>query len=72
MGFEVTDLETEVAALRERGATFEDYETPQTVDGIADVGVGKAAWLRDPDGNLIGMIEFRTPPSGASGGERRE
>jgi len=59
MGFEVTNLEAEVAELRSRGATFESYETPRTVDGIADVGVGRAAWLRDPDGNLIGMIEFR-------------
>jgi catechol 2,3-dioxygenase-like lactoylglutathione lyase family enzyme len=59
MGFEVTSLETEVAELRSRGAVFETYETPKTVDGIADVGVGRAAWLKDPDGNLIGMIEFR-------------
>jgi O-acetyl-ADP-ribose deacetylase len=60
MGFEVKNLEQEVVTLRGRGAVFEEYETPKTIDGIADVGVGKAAWLRDPDGNLIGMIEFRT------------
>jgi hypothetical protein len=22
------------------------------------MGVGRAAWLKDPDGNLIGMIQF--------------
>ncbi len=59
MGFEVTAIEREVAELRGRGVEFEAYETPKTVDGIADVGVGRAAWLKDPDGNLIGIIEFR-------------
>src|SRR3954471_18334364 len=39
MGFEVKNLEDEVAALRARGAVFEAYETPKTIDGIADVGV---------------------------------
>jgi O-acetyl-ADP-ribose deacetylase (regulator of RNase III)/catechol 2,3-dioxygenase-like lactoylglutathione lyase family enzyme len=59
MGLEITNIEDEVATLRARGAVFEEYETPKTVDGIADVGVGRAAWLRDPDGNLIGIIEFK-------------
>ncbi len=58
MGFAVQDIVAEVAALKARGVTFETYETPKTVDGIADMGIGRAAWLRDPDGNLIGMIEF--------------
>ena len=59
MGLEITNIEDEVATLRARGAVFEEYETPKTVDGIADVGVGRAAWLKDPDGNLIGIIEFK-------------
>ena len=41
-----------------RGAELEAYETPKTVDGIAEVPVGRAAWLRDPDGNLIGLVQF--------------
>jgi catechol-2,3-dioxygenase len=41
--------------------TFEEYETPHTVDGIADMGVGRAAWFKDPDGNLIGIIQFNDP-----------
>lgn len=72
MGFEVRNLEEVVATLRARGAVFEEYETPKTVDGIADVGVGKAAWLRDPDGNLIGMIEFRAAPLLVADREGRE
>ena len=58
MAFRLTNIDGEVADLRRRGAVFEEYETPKTVDGIADMGVGRAAWLKDPDGNLIGMIQF--------------
>jgi hypothetical protein len=58
MGFAVTNIEGEVAELCRRGAVFEEYETPKTVDGIADMGVGRSAWLRDPDDDLIGMIQF--------------
>ena len=47
-----------LADLRRRGVTFEDYTAPQTVDGIAQVPVGRAAWFRDPEGNLIGMVQF--------------
>lgn len=58
MAFLVADVEGEVAALRDRGVVFETYETPRTVDGIADMAVGRAAWFKDPDGNLIGMIQL--------------
>ena len=58
MGFRVTAIEEEVADLRRRGVTFENYTAPQTVDGIAQVPVGRAAWFRDPEGNLIGMVQF--------------
>jgi predicted enzyme related to lactoylglutathione lyase len=59
MAFAVPDIQAEVGTLRARGAVFEAYETPKTVDGIADMpGVGRAAWLRDPDGNLIGLFQL--------------
>ncbi len=58
MGFAVRSLDTLVAELRGRGAVFEAYETPKTVDGVAEMPAGRAAWLKDPDGNLIGMIEL--------------
>jgi catechol 2,3-dioxygenase-like lactoylglutathione lyase family enzyme len=58
MGFRITGIDSEVADLRRRGVVFEDYESPKTVDGIATIPIGKAAWFKDPDGNLIGMIEF--------------
>jgi predicted enzyme related to lactoylglutathione lyase len=58
MAFRVSDIETEVRELQRRGVTFEEYETPKTVDGIATIPIGRTAWFRDPDGNLIGMIQF--------------
>jgi catechol-2,3-dioxygenase len=58
MGFRVTGIEAEVADLKRRGVVFEEYESPKTVDGIATTPIGRAAWFKDPDGNLIAMLEF--------------
>jgi predicted enzyme related to lactoylglutathione lyase len=58
MAFRVSDIESEVRDLQRRGVTFEEYESPKTVDGIATIPIGRTAWFRDPDGNLIGMIQF--------------
>jgi catechol 2,3-dioxygenase-like lactoylglutathione lyase family enzyme len=61
MSFTVPDIEAEVAELVERGVVFEAYETPKTDDGIARLPVGRAAWFKDPDGNLIGILQFDDP-----------
>jgi tRNA-Thr(GGU) m(6)t(6)A37 methyltransferase TsaA len=72
MGWEVDDLESTVAELRERGLELEEYDIPglTTVDGIADVtgnypskgGIGeRAAWFRDSEGNLVGIGEAIRP-----------
>ncbi len=60
MGFTSEDIEADVADLRARGITLEEYDTPglKTVDGIATMGPIHAAWFRDPDGNLLGIIAF--------------
>ena len=63
LGFRVPDIVTEVADLRARGVTFEEYDAPKTIDGIATTPIGRAAWFRDPDGNLIGMIQFNLSAS---------
>ena len=44
-------------SLREAGVTFEDYDLPslKTKDGIATIGSAKAAWFKDPDGNLLAV-----------------
>ena len=57
----VEDIEATVAELRSRGVTFEEYDIPdwKTVDGIAPVpGLGRAAYFKDSEGNLLGMIQF--------------
>jgi predicted enzyme related to lactoylglutathione lyase len=59
LGFRVRGIESVVADLRSRGVTMLEHEQPRTVNGIADVPVGRAAWFNDPDGNLIGLVEFR-------------
>src|ERR671925_392361 len=56
-GFRVDDLDSVVPALREKGVTFEEYDLPdlKTIDGIASVGDVRAAWCRDPDGNILAI-----------------
>jgi hypothetical protein len=46
-----------VSGLRARGVVFEEYDLPtlRTVGGIAKAGPFKAAWIRDPDGNYLGI-----------------
>jgi catechol-2,3-dioxygenase len=57
----VSDLAAEVAELRSRGVQMEEYDAPglKTVDGVADVGFALAAWLVDPHGNSIGLLQFK-------------
>ncbi|MDQ3857816.1 MAG: VOC family protein [Actinomycetota bacterium] len=54
-GFRVGDLDSVVAALRERGVVLEEYDLPdgKTEGGIAAVGEARAAWCKDPEGNLL-------------------
>jgi catechol-2,3-dioxygenase len=57
----VSDLAAEVAELRSRGVELEEYDGPglKTVDGVADVGFAQAAWLVDPHGNSLGLLQFK-------------
>lgn len=56
-GFRVDDIDEAVRSLRERGVVFEEYDLPdlKTQDGIAAVGDVRAAWCRDPDGNILAV-----------------
>jgi predicted enzyme related to lactoylglutathione lyase len=56
--FIVDDLRRTMAHLRERGVTFEEYESPATVDGVAEMPAGLAAWFRDPEGNILGLLQL--------------
>jgi predicted enzyme related to lactoylglutathione lyase len=59
----VEDIDATVAELRSRGVAFEEYDLPElgmkTVDGITPVPeLGRAAYFKDSEGNLLGMIQF--------------
>jgi catechol 2,3-dioxygenase-like lactoylglutathione lyase family enzyme len=66
MGFEVADIDAEVADLKARGVVFEDVDVPglRTQDGIADIEGNypsknakgeRGAWFHDSEGNLLGI-----------------
>lgn len=59
-GWAVDTIETEVAELKTRGVVFEEYDLPglKTVDGIATVGPNRAAWFKDSEGNILGVVQL--------------
>ena len=60
--WEVDDIDAEVRALRDKGVTFEHYDMPGLeLKGDIHVGDGmKVAWFKDPDGNILNIIEEET------------
>jgi predicted enzyme related to lactoylglutathione lyase len=55
----VTDVRAAVDELRGRGVEFEEYDTleTRTENGIARMpGGGEAAWFKDSEGNLVGVV----------------
>lgn len=59
-GFVVADLAAVVAELRGRGVTFEQYDMPglkTDENGIAEMEGEKAAWFKDPEGNILALAE---------------
>jgi catechol 2,3-dioxygenase-like lactoylglutathione lyase family enzyme len=59
-GWVSDDIEAEVAALKARGLTFEEYDTPylRTENSIAITGPVKAAWFKDSEGNVLGLVQY--------------
>ena len=64
MHFEVDDIEAVVRDLISRGVAFDEYETPKTVDFIAQFGPVRAAWFKDPAGNVLGLRQGPVPAGG--------
>ncbi len=58
VGFEVTDLEATMRELRASGVVFEEYDRPQTREGIAQLGPNRGAWFKDPDGNILALVQL--------------
>ncbi len=66
MGFTSPDIVADVADLKARGVVFEEYDMPgfRTEGSVARTPAGRAAWFKDPAGNLIGLVEFMPPDAG--------
>jgi catechol 2,3-dioxygenase-like lactoylglutathione lyase family enzyme len=61
MSWQVDDIEAEVAVLKQKGISFEEFERPgiKSVGGIYQSGPSvKTAWFKDPDGNLLGLTQI--------------
>jgi catechol 2,3-dioxygenase-like lactoylglutathione lyase family enzyme len=64
LAFLSDDLEADVATLKGRGVVFEEYDSPTltTVDSIAQLAGVRAAWFKDSEGNIVGLVQFAQPP----------
>ena len=59
LNFDVDDIESEVSELKSKGIMFEHYDLPgleQRGDLYVAEGM-KTAWFKDPDGNILSLIE---------------
>jgi catechol 2,3-dioxygenase-like lactoylglutathione lyase family enzyme len=58
--FEVANLAREMAALRKKRVVFEEYDLPgiKTVRGVASMGNHRAAWFKDPGGNILCLHQW--------------
>lgn len=52
------DVEGVVQALKAKGVAFEQYDLPGTTrkGDVHVTGRIKAAWFKDPDGNILGVV----------------
>jgi catechol 2,3-dioxygenase-like lactoylglutathione lyase family enzyme len=59
-GWATDNIEAEVAELKKRGVVFEEYDLPnfKTVNSIAQTGKNRAAWFKDSEGNMLGLIQM--------------
>jgi catechol 2,3-dioxygenase-like lactoylglutathione lyase family enzyme len=60
LNFEVDDIEDEVKVLKDKGVMFEHYQLEGlTPEGDIYRGEGgfKTAWFKDPDGNILSLVE---------------
>ena len=59
LSFRVDNIGAAIAALKARGVDFDDYDLPgfKTVEHVCVLGSEKAAWFRDPEGNILCLHE---------------
>ncbi|WP_406442993.1 VOC family protein [Streptomyces sp. NBC_01613] len=58
-GWTVDDLDAEMAELRGRGVTFEEYDQPglKTVNGVMESADLRGAWFKDSEGNILSLVQ---------------
>ena len=63
LGFAVPDIASAIAVLRERGVTFERFPGfSHDQSGVVCAPDGsRVAWFRDPDGNLLSVVQYPEP-----------
>lgn len=54
------DFDAIIADLRNKGVAFEHYDLPglEFENGVHSAGDTKLAWFRDPDGNILHIMNF--------------
>jgi predicted enzyme related to lactoylglutathione lyase len=61
LNFQVDDISKTIEELSRKGIVFEHYDGEEDIvtnkKGIAEDGGFKAAWFKDPAGNLLQLIE---------------
>jgi predicted enzyme related to lactoylglutathione lyase len=61
VGWITDDIDASVDELAANGVEVEQYDTEQLKTdskGIAAMGDGRAAWFKDPDGNVLGLLMY--------------
>jgi catechol 2,3-dioxygenase-like lactoylglutathione lyase family enzyme len=59
-GWAVDDLDRLMDEFASRGVVFEQYDQPglkTDEHGVFDAGEFRAAWMKDPDGNVLALTE---------------
>ena len=59
LGIDSDDIDRDMADLKAKGVTFNDYDLPgiKTVDGVIELGGMRTAWFNDSEGNIIALGE---------------
>ena len=62
VSFKVDNIEASVDELSGKGVSFEHYDIPgmglkTNEKGIATMGKVKSAWFKDPDGNILSVLQ---------------
>jgi predicted enzyme related to lactoylglutathione lyase len=59
LAVQTDDLAADMAALRDKGVAFMDYDFPglKTVDGVAEMPGERSSWFADSEGNIIALFQ---------------